>query len=152
MKKTKLLAKKGFRKLTLEEVKAKQLKRNPKLIGYGLGTWGKTPSVKPKTGRNQPLKRGNMTKPIPAKMREELVEDPFMQKCCLFSWGTCQGEIQWHHALTYKGQRVNEKGSILPVCRLHHEKEAQYRKQLNLLMYSRMTDADRAKYPKKKWL
>lgn len=57
MKKTKLLAKKGFRKLTLEEVKAKQLKRNPKLIGYGLGTWGKTPSVKPKTGRNRPLKK-----------------------------------------------------------------------------------------------
>jgi len=29
-----------FRKLTLEEVKAKQLKRNPKLIGYGTGSWG----------------------------------------------------------------------------------------------------------------
>lgn len=140
------MKKSGFRKLTLAEVKAKQLKRNPKLIGYGLGTWGKS---KPK------LKRGSMTKPIPLKMREELVEDKFMKGCCLawdFNTGSCEGAIQWHHNLMYAGKRINEKGAILPVCEKHHREEAKYKKILNKIMYTRMTDTDRAKYPKKKWL
>lgn len=112
-------------------------------------------SHKAKTAPKSTLKRGSMTKPIPLKMREELANDPFMKNCCLRVVGffrECNGEIQWHHALSYAGRRQNEKGSILPVCKYHHEKEAQFRKQLNAIMYTRMTDADRAKYPRKKWL
>lgn len=40
MKKTQLKAKKGFKKPTLEEVKAKQALKRSKVIGIGLGTWG----------------------------------------------------------------------------------------------------------------
>ena len=48
MKKTQLKQKTGFKRKTLEEVKAKQQKKF-NVIGYGLGTWGKTGSTKPKT-------------------------------------------------------------------------------------------------------
>lgn len=128
-----------FKKLTYSEALAKV---NSKKL--------KRPVLRAK---NSPkLKRGSMTKPIPPKMREELANDPFMHQCVLSLWSPCMGDIQWHHALSYAGRRQNEKGSILPVCKYHHEKEAQFRKQLNAIMYTRMTDADRAKYPRKKWL
>lgn len=97
------------------------------------------------------LKRGSMVKPIPLKMREELANDPFMFNCCLKD-NTCWGYIQWHHNLHYQGKRINEKGAILPVCENHHKKESKFKKQLNAIMYSRMTNADRTKYPRKKWL
>lgn len=112
-----------------------------------------TRSIREKTPPKSSLKRGSMVKSIPLKMREELAEDLFMKDCCLRGWKfICLGRIQYHHALTYAGKRVNEKGAILPVCELHHEKEAQCREELNAIMYARMTDADRAKYPRKKWL
>lgn len=98
------------------------------------------------------MKRGSMTKPIPLKMREELNEDPFMHQCVLSLWGYCMGDIEWHHNLTYAGKRVNEYGSILPVCKYHHQKESKFKRELNAIMYTRMTDEDRAKYPRKTWL
>lgn len=132
-----MLSKKGFKKVIYSEWIAKQQKKA---------------SVKPKISPKSTLKRGSMTKPIPLKMREELANDPFMHQCVLSLWGTCMGDLQWHHALSYVGKRQNEKGAILPVCKYHHEKESKYRKELNAIMYTRMTDKDRAKYPRKKWL
>lgn len=128
--------KKGtFKKLTFEEAKLKLKNR----------------ILKPKTSPKSSLKRGSMVKPIPAKMRAELSEDPFMQECCVRSF-SCRGRIQFHHNLIYAGKRINEYGAILPLCEYHHQKESKFKKQLNEIMSSRMTDADRAKYPKKKWL
>lgn len=141
MKKSQLKSKKGFRKLSFEEVKLKlrkPLKRSP---------------LRAKNSLKSTLKRGSMTKPIPLKMRAELAEDKFMKECCLQGIKMlCEGELQWHHALIYSGKRQNEKGAILSLCRGHHEKESQFRHLLNQIMYSRMTDEDRAKYPRKKWL
>lgn len=96
------------------------------------------------------MKKTSLTKAIPPKLKEELSEDEFMQKCCLQS-SECRGKIQWHHNLTYAGKRVNEKGGILPVCEEHHRRESMFRKQLNAIMYKRMTDEERSKYPKKNW-
>lgn len=97
------------------------------------------------------LKRGSMTKPIPLKMRNELAEDVFMKVCCLLS-PECQGRIEFHHNLIYAGKRVNEYGSILPVCKYHHEKESKFKKQLNRVMEFRMTREEKDKYPRRKWL
>jgi len=69
MKRTPLKAKQGFKKLTLEEVKAKQLKRNPKLIGYGTGCWGKKAPTKPKFKRSK-IKKPKLT-PI-SKLKKQL--------------------------------------------------------------------------------
>lgn len=126
---------KGFKKLSFEEAKLKL----------------KTRSRKPQKPRRTTLKRGSMVKPIPQKMREKLSKDPFMSKCCLSS-NLCKGRIQWHHNLIYAGKRVNEYGAILPVCEFHHEKEGSYKPYLNAIMYSRMTDEDKLKYPRRKWL
>lgn len=142
------MKKSSFKKPTLEQVKAKQKVKWSNLLEGKESSLYKTwkAAVKPK------LKRGSMVKPIPLEMREELAEDKFMKECCLQGIKIlCEGEIQWHHALIYAGKRQNEKGAILPLCRGHHEKESQFRHLLNQIMYYRMTDEDRAKYPKRKW-
>jgi hypothetical protein len=89
-----------------------------------------------------------MTKPIPIKMRQELQDDPFMTKCCVRN-KDCMDRIEWHHNLIYAGKRVNEKGSILPLCQYHHRTESGIKKILNKIMYGRMSDDDRSKYPKR---
>lgn len=82
----------------------------------------------------------SLTKPIPKKMREELSEDPFMQKCCLYGYSMgCVGKVQWHHHLKFAGKRINEKWCILPVCEYHHEKEARFKYELDTVMVSRAT-------------
>lgn len=91
-----------------------------------------------------------MLKPIPIKIREELQEDKFMKTCCLQS-EICKGRIEWHHNFIYASKRINEKGSILPVCQEHHRRESAFKKQLDKIMFTRMTDEDRSKYPKRKW-
>lgn len=91
-----------------------------------------------------------MLKPIPLKIRNELNQDVFMKTCCLSS-GICRGRIEWHHNFIYAGKRVNEKGSILPVCQEHHKRESAFKKELNKIMFQRMSDKDRSKYPKRNW-
>lgn len=134
------MKKNSFKQKTYKEVlKLKELKRKAKFAQI--------------TQVKSSLKRGSMVKTIPLKMRAELAEDKFMKECCLQGIKIlCEGELQWHHSLIYSGKRQNEKGAILPLCRGHHEKESQFRHLLNQIMYTRMTDADRAKYPRKKWL
>lgn len=90
----------------------------------------------------------SLTKPIPKKMREELSEDPFMNKCCLEEIGFCSGRIQWHHHLKFAGKRINEKWCILPVCEAHHHLEAQYKYALDEIMVSRATYDELRPYSK----
>lgn len=132
----------GFKKLSHADF-LKKLKAKPKLIKYA--------PVGLKNAPRKGLKRGNMVKPIPLKMREELANDPFMKGCCLLST-ECKGRIEFHHNLIYAGKRVNEYGSILPVCHYHHEKESKFKKQLNRIMEFRMTREEKDRYPRRKWL
>ena len=60
-----------------------------------------------------------MRSPIPKAIREELAEDPYMKKCALQD-SYCSGRVEWHHAFTYAGKRVNELWSIIPLCHEHH--------------------------------
>lgn len=63
----------------------------------------------------------SLTRPIKPEVRQELEDDPFMQKCCV-SDNQCRGRIQWHHHLKWAGQRSDRKEHILPLCEYHHEK------------------------------
>lgn len=90
----------------------------------------------------------SLTKPIPRKMREELAEDLFMQRCCMSPYGACSGRIEWHHALIFAGKRVNEKWCILPVCHQHHALESRYRGTLMRIMVSRATEEELRPYSK----
>lgn len=91
--------------------------------------------------------RSSMQKPIPADMRAEMDEDPFMHRCCLAD-NTCEGRIEWHHNLIYAGKRVNEKWAVLPCCHYHHTSESHFKEQLNKIMCSRASVEDLEKYSK----
>ncbi len=89
----------------------------------------------------------SLTSPIPKKIRDELSEDPFMKKCCIAD-SYCEGKIEWHHALTFAGKRVNEPWCILPVCKKHHKLEAQNRVELIKVMVRRASEDDLKPYCK----
>jgi hypothetical protein len=89
---------------------------------------------------------------IPAEMREQLADDPFMRDCIVLG-DNCEGRVERNHAFTYAGKRQNAVWAILPMCHFHHEKEAQMRTLINAAMRSRMWAFNAvqnfmAKYPK----
>jgi hypothetical protein len=90
-----------------------------------------------------------MQKPIPAKMREEMNNDPFMHSCCVAD-ETCEGRIEWNHHLRFAGKRVNEPWGILPMCSSHHRREAQFRDILDHIMVWRAEDHELLPYCKAK--
>ena len=75
-----------------------------------------------------------MRSPIPAEIRDELSKDPFMQTCIVAH--ECEGRVHFDHAFTYAGKRVNERWSILPLCRKHNmgvTQHVQALRRMNLL-------------------
>jgi hypothetical protein len=56
-------------------------------------------------------------RPIPKKLRKEMEEDPFMQKCCLAG----KTNPQWHHAIIFKGRQLNERWAIVPASEDVHK-------------------------------
>lgn len=68
-------------------------------------------------------------KPIPIKMRAMMKIDPSMQVCMrkeLLNDHECQADpltgklLDWEHALTFAGSKVNEPWAIISVCWLVH--------------------------------
>ena len=64
---------------------------------------------------------------IPPAIREELSNDPYMVRCVLEFLPPCNGRIEWQHAMTYAGSRVNELYTILPLCQKHHKEQFEKR-------------------------
>ena len=94
-----------------------------------------------------------MRSPIPKAIREELSNDPWMAKCCLNDGWECDLKIEWHHAFTYAGKRVNELWSILPLCTMHHriigrEKEAERHFLRRRIKHFKAEKEFRIKFPK----
>ena len=87
-----------------------------------------------------------MTKPIPAKQRQEMSQDYFYSVCCV--GGDCRGNIQWHHNHKWQGKRTNERFGILPVCEYHHRIEATIKDKLDWVMLNRMSDSELDMYSK----
>lgn len=91
--------------------------------------------------------------PIPKKMRDELSEDPYMKDCLLDFLPPCNGRIEWQHAMTYSGKRVSELYTILPLCSLHHKRQAAFRPQQEQAVRERIKhfgaeEQFRATYPR----
>src|SRR4051812_40228052 len=98
------------------------------------------------------MKRGSLRCPIPEEMREQLAEDPFMRHCIIDD-ALCDGRIEWNHAFTYAGKRVNELWALIPMCHLHHSQEAKWRPLIEQVMRKRIkhfgaAEDFRAKYPR----
>lgn len=68
----------------------------------------------------------SMRSSIPPAIREELSNDSYMNECDVAN-GMCEGKLEWHHAFTYAGKRVNELWSIIPLCHHHHLHEGKIR-------------------------
>jgi len=93
------------------------------------------------------MKRGSMTRPIPAEQRDEMSQDPFYQKCCVAD-ENCSGVIQFHHNFTWQGKRTDHKFGILPVCEYHHRIEASIKDKLDWVMLNRMSDSELKQFSK----
>ena len=87
---------------------------------------------------------------IPPLLKEELSKDPFMKKCCIT--GRTDGKIDWHHAMNFKGQSVQEKFAILPVHndlhQYHRGLNSEVKLKLNKIMVRRMTEEQLDYYSK----
>lgn len=60
---------------------------------------------------------------IPAKLRKELVADPFYKACARegLHGHDCEGRITFEHAIINAGKQVQERWAILPICAKGHE-------------------------------
>jgi len=56
---------------------------------------------------------------MPKKLRDELANDAFYEKCSVGN-KDCKGRITWEHALYYAGKQVQERWAIIPLCWYHH--------------------------------
>lgn len=87
-------------------------------------------------------------RPIPLKLRKEIANDKFMQKCI---YKNCQNHPEWEHAFIYAGRQINEKWAIVPVCTYHHRGKGLNKEFNQYIAISRATEEDFAKYPRFDW-
>lgn len=67
-------------------------------------------------------------RPIPPKLKQDLLNDPYYKRCCLSTvqpkngvdTGVCDGRVTFEHAIIFKGRQLNEKWAIIPLCEKHH--------------------------------
>ena len=90
---------------------------------------------------------------IPEKLRRELAQEPFMQRCILSAAGIdhCCTGLEWHHPWTYNKKQINERWSIVPLCHEMHKKERLYRPLIELISILRATPKELLKYPAFDW-
>ena len=83
---------------------------------------------------------------IPTKLREDMANDPFYERCCIT--GRKDEKIDWHHNLIFAGRQINEKWCILPLITSVHERIIAYKEKCNWIMLNRGTDEQLKKYSK----
>jgi len=86
---------------------------------------------------------------IPEKLKNDMLSDPYYERCCLRYESACSQKIDLHHNLIHAGKQVNEKFAILPVCRKHHnalEGDTTLKRTCDEIMRKRATDKQIEKY------
>ena len=91
-------------------------------------------------------------RPIPAKLRKELDQDPTMHQCGISNL-LCEGRVEWHHVFIYAGRQINEFWAIVPACAAHHKRaeDPEVKRLFQIHSLRRATRMDLLKYPKKDW-
>lgn len=89
-------------------------------------------------------------RPIPAKLRKELANDPYYSVCARAN-AVCEGRITWHHPFKYAGRQINEAWAIQPLCHYHHQGKGFDKEKSEYLALQRATMDDLLKYPKFQW-
>jgi len=90
----------------------------------------------------------SLTSPIPPKLREEMANDKFYDKCCITGLSKNAVKIEWHHNLMFSGKRVNAKFCILPLADFVHRNIVKYKQKCDWVMWSRASEQEIAKYSK----
>jgi hypothetical protein len=90
----------------------------------------------------------SLTKPIPPKLREEMANDKFYEKCCITGLSKNAVKIEWHHNLMFGGQRVNAKFCILPLADFVHDKITKYKEKCDWIMWNRASEQEIEKFSK----
>lgn len=87
-------------------------------------------------------------RPIPLKMRNEMSNDPFYQRCCVT--GKASGKIDFHHNLIFAGRQVNEKFCILPLSREIHDRvhEEPFKGIVDWIMLNRASEDELTMFSK----
>lgn len=93
----------------------------------------------------------SLTRPIPAKLRAEMDADPYYHRCAIT--GTKRGpyaKIEWHHAFTFKGIRVNEKWCIIPLLKRIHDRASvkEVKDYIDWIILNRADDETLRRYSK----
>ena len=87
---------------------------------------------------------------IPPKMRKEIADDPYMERC-IVTGDTLN--VSWEHCWTYAGKQINEPWAIVPLRRdLNVNMEGKVKDFCRLASLNRATPEDLAKYPKVDWV
>lgn len=88
---------------------------------------------------------------IPKKLRQELSEDMFYQRCCVTGKvGTFDDPVQWHHNLIFGGKQVQARFAILPILKSIHliADYPKIKEKLDWVMVNRMSGEDLELYSK----
>lgn len=89
-------------------------------------------------------------KRIPNKLREEMANDPYYDRCCVTGRHKTWTKVDWHHNLIFAGSQVNEKWCILPLARSIHNRvhEPAIKQYVDWIMLNRATEEELARYSK----
>ena len=89
-------------------------------------------------------------RPISPKLREQLSNDPFMERCV---WTGEKNNVSWEHCWTYAGKQINERWAIVPLRRdLNvYKMTPEIKNYCRWVSLNRATDEELKKYPKKDW-
>lgn len=91
---------------------------------------------------------------IPIKLRKELAADPFYRTCARFEAlhdHICMGDpvrgplgrmIEWEHALYFKGEQLQKKFAIVPMCWLVHRGPYMRKQIAEWIALNRATNAE----------
>lgn len=60
-------------------------------------------------------------RPIPEKLKKEMLAEKYYKQCSLKGHGECGGRITLEHAIIYAGRQLNERWAIIPLCERHHQ-------------------------------
>ena len=82
---------------------------------------------------------------IPANLREQLLGDPWMHASCLSG----RQPVQWHHAIIWRGKKLQERFCIVPLTIEEHEiaREKKYARMIDEVVLKRATEQDLERYP-----
>lgn len=89
-------------------------------------------------------------RPIPPKLKKEMENDKFYERCCITGAHKSNTKIEWHHNFIYAGRQVNEKWCILPLAeQIHRQADRRdIKEKLDWIMLNRATDEELKRYSK----